>query len=112
MIFNLTEFLTKDKVTKTKLPKIGVYNESFVANELINLKGRFDEEGSDAFHPCPPNRNDFKQFNFSSNTKMDFEKIMPDGDYRYEHKAWNDDDENVFTKIVYERFKTGEDSFF
>lgn len=52
-----------------------------------------------------------KQLNFSSNNKFDFETLMLDGDYRYEHKFWSDEGENIFQKTVFEKFKTGEDSF-
>ena len=63
-------------------------------------------------HECPLHRDDLKAYNVLSLQKHDFEKIMPEGDYRYEHKVFADDDDNIFTKTVFERYKTGEKSFF
>ena len=61
---------------------------------------------------CPLQHDDLKLFRSSSSNKFDFEKIQPDGDYRYEHKYWTDDDENIYTNTVNEMFKTAEDAFF
>lgn len=63
-------------------------------------------------HPCPLHQNDLKEFNFSGSPKFEFETFMPDGDYRYEYKYWNDEDDNIFQKQVYETYKTGEEAFF
>ena len=93
-------------------PLVGVFNESFIKERVKYVFDRVNAEHPEKFHPCPLQRDDLKLLNFSSNNKHDFERTQPDGDYRYEHKYWNDEDENIFTHTVYEQFKTGEYAFF
>jgi hypothetical protein len=107
----LTDAIKNKGIDKVDLPLYGVFNSSMVKKLLkdaINYHEKYIDGG---VQPCPLHKNYFKIFNFSTYAKNDFEKILPNGDYRYEHKYWNDQDENIFTKTVYERFKTMEDSF-
>jgi hypothetical protein len=97
-----------DPSTEDFIPQIGVFNKTFIREQIVKLS----EKLAQGIHLCPLVQDDFKEFNYSSEGKQDFEKTLPDGDYRYEHKYWNDEDENIFTKTVYERFKTGEEAFF
>ena len=110
----MTAFFKNGKLdTIANMPLVGVFNESFVREGIKSIFENAIAKYPEKVHPCPLRRDDLKFFNFSSNNnKFDFEKIQPDGDYRYEHKFWRDDDENIFTHTVYEKFKTGEDAFF
>jgi hypothetical protein len=94
------------------IPQVGIFNQSFVLQEAIKSLKRAKNKYLSKFHPCPIRADDFKVINYTSTDKNDFERTLPDGDYRYEHKYWNDDDDNVFTSTIYEQFKTGEDPLF
>jgi hypothetical protein len=94
------------------IPQVGIFNKSFVLQEAIKSFKRAQEINPAIFHPCPMRVDDIKVINYTSTDKNDFEHTLPDGDYRYEHKYWNDDDDNVFTKTIYEKYKTGEDPLF
>lgn len=94
------------------VPKFSIYNESFVKIILNTALERYKIVYAKKLHPCPLDRNHLKDFNTSSSYKFDFETLMPDGDYKYEHTNWNDEDDNIFQKTVYEKFRTGEESFF
>lgn len=48
------------------------------------------------FEPCPVKVQSIKFYNFSSSQKQEFEKMMPNGEYKYEHRFWNDEDDNIF----------------
>lgn len=61
---------------------------------------------------CPLESNFMKDYNSSSRIKNDFETILPNGDYRYERRFYNDEDDNIYSSTVYEAFNTREDSFF
>lgn len=96
---------------KIKIPAVGVLSESSIRELIEMYMNNKNEESFHNLHPCPLQVDDMRVYNYSSNRKLDFEKLQPDGDYRYVHKFWNDDDENIFTATIYERFKTGEVSF-
>lgn len=94
-----------------KVPAFSFYNESFIRENVIKYQADFERLNPNMMQRCPLKRDFFKTYNISSSNKQAFETILPNGDYRYEHKVWSDDDENIFTKTVYETFKTEEDSF-
>jgi hypothetical protein len=94
-----------------KLPQLGIFNQSMIANIWRRAIAYLQEYDHEKLKPCPLMNHDINMNNYSASIKQDFEKILPDGDYRYEHRMWNDEDENIFSKSVYERFKTMEDSF-
>jgi hypothetical protein len=109
---NLTKFFDLETVDPSKIPNVGVFNKSTIMTGLKMAINYHESANSKALHPCPIVKGEFKQYNVSSSLKLDFEKILPSGDYRYEHLYWNDDDDLIFKHTVYERFKTQEDSFF
>ena len=94
-----------------EVPSVGIYNETFVRSRLVEFFTTLKRSYPDKLHPCPVHRDDLKFFNFSSTQKIEFEKILPDGDYRYERKFFNNDDDNIFSFTVYEKFVTREPSF-
>jgi hypothetical protein len=94
------------------IPQVGIFNQSFILEESIRIFKNTQEKHFSKFHPCPMRVDDISVINHTSTEKIDFERTLPDGDYRYEHKYWNDDDDNVFTKTIYEKYKTGEDPLF
>jgi hypothetical protein len=98
-------------VKTVNLPQIGIFNQSMVANLWARLVDYIQKYDSEKLKPCPLTNHDINMYNFSASIKQDFEQILPSGDYRYDHRLWNDEDENIFSKSVYERFKTMEDSF-
>jgi hypothetical protein len=104
--------VNNENIHNFTVPMFGIYNQSFIRDRIVEAKETFNRRFPGRLHQCPLQRDDFKLYNISSYIKNDFEKILPDGDYRYEHKFWNDDDENIFTVTVYEAFKTGEPAFF
>ena len=108
---NITNFmkLGDDIKSKIKLPLVGIFNDSFVRDTAQVF---YDQEDPQKRHPCPLLKDDIKRYNYSSSKKFSFEMLQPDGDYRYEHKVWSDEDANIFTATIYEKFKTGEESFF
>jgi hypothetical protein len=110
-LMNLTENYGKTNATAV-IPQVGIFNQSFIKQQIDVLHENTREYFPEKFHPCPLKVDDLTVFNYSSILKNDFERTLPDGDYRYEHKYWTDDDENVFTKVVYEKYKTGEDPLF
>ena len=107
--FNISEFFHPDKIDSIKLPGVGIFNNSIVKSQVLKAMERTDRY---KFHPCPVSEDFFYYVNVSSQIKMDFETILPDGDYKFDHRYWTDDDETVFRNIVYEKFKTMEDAFF
>ena len=109
---NLTGHSNLNEVEASKLPRIGLFNSTMVRTVMNMVKKFVRKSNSTALHPCPMINGDLSVFNVSSYIKHDFETIMPDGDYRYEHMYWNDEDELVYKKTVFERFKTMEESFF
>lgn len=94
-----------------EVPEIALFNQTFVKTFLLKAKSDYEETNPQKLHRCPLDRDFFKFYNFSSSSKYDFEKILPNGDYKYEHKVLTDDDENIFAVSIYETFKTEEDSF-
>lgn len=95
-----------------KAPAIGIYNDSFIRGNIYKFQADFESINPDKLHRCPLKRNLLKEFNISSSNKLEFETVLPNGDYKYQHKIWNDGEDNIFTKTVYETYKTDEDSFF
>ena len=81
--------------TIANMPLFGVFYESFVREVIKSIFENAIAKYPEKVHPCPLQRDDLQFFNYSSNDKIDFEKIQPDGDYRYEHKFWSDGDENI-----------------
>lgn len=108
---NLTG-INPDDVTMDKVPMVSIFNQTSSLQWGLRMRNFWINAFPDKFHSCPLYGDDFKFMNFSSNNKHDLEKMMPDGDYRYEHKIWNDDDDLIFQAGIYERFKTGEAAFF
>lgn len=94
------------------MPKVGYYNETFIRMHVISLAERIRKFNPEKLHLCPMRLDDLKYYNQSSLNKSEHEFYLPDGDYRYEHKYSNDEDDNVFTKTIYEKFNTGEDPLF
>jgi len=82
-------------------------NATNMIENLIQMKKRFDDHMPEKLHPCPLLRDDLKDINVSSSIKQDFEKMLPHGEYRYDHKFWNEEDDLIFFKSIYERFNTG-----
>lgn len=97
--------------TTMSVPLIGIFNASFVRDWLTLLYDKYDKYWPDKLHFCPMLPNDMNVYNLSSSVKEPFETLLPDGEYRYEHRYWNDDDDNIFTKFIYEQFNTKEASF-
>lgn len=92
--------------------QVSIFNASFIRENILKaMEAVKKAKASHKFQRCPLIHDAFIETNVSSNTKMDFERTLPNGDYRYEHKFRSDDDHNVFTKTVYETFNTGEYSF-
>jgi hypothetical protein len=108
---NLSTAIQKEGIDSVKLPGYGVFNNTMVKNILEGFYQYHEKYVPGGISTCPVNRDYFKIYNYSSSIKNEFEKILPNGDYRYEHRIWNGQDDNIFTKTVYERFKTMEDSF-
>ena len=106
---NISDFLHPDKIDSVKLPGIGVFNNSMVKGQVLKAMETFDK---DQLHPCPLSKDFFYRTNQSSLQKMEFETILPDGDYKFDHSYWTDDDAQVYRFVVYEKFKTMEDAFF
>lgn len=102
-ILNLTKLLTFDDFELINIPIIGNYNMS---NQMFfeNTKNHIKNINFTLMHPCPLFGDDFVILNYSSSTKHVVEKTFPRGDYRYEHIMWNDDDNLVFKKTIFEKF--------
>lgn len=101
-----------DTLDDADVPKIALYNISFMKRLILETRNSVVNRFPDKLHSCPLHRDDAKVFNVSSHYKNFWETSFPDGDYRYEHKVWTDDDDAVFNVTICERFKTGEDPFF
>lgn len=95
-----------------EVPEIAIFNQTFVKKFVYDTKSGYERNyNNQKIHRCPLERNFFQVYNFSSNLKHDFEKLLPNGDYRYEHKVLTEDDETIFAASIYETFKTQEESF-
>jgi hypothetical protein len=101
-----------DPSQKTELPGWGIFNQTFVREVILGVKKTALEVAPEKLKPCPDIDNFFKFQNMSTSRHNDFERSFPDGDYRADLRAFNDEDDNIFTYTTYERFKTGEDPFF
>lgn len=91
----------------SNIHNISFLNESVTRNELLKQIDFKRNYQSDSISPCPFQSFHLNHKDFSSNNKKDFEKLLPHGDYKYDHKVWSDDDGNILTISVYERFNTG-----
>ena len=109
-LLNLTEIVKNNGKVK-RVPSVGVYNESFIRERVVDILAGIKKYYPDKFHACPMHRDDLKIYDFPSSYKHAFEEILPDGDYRYERKLFNDDDDNVLTYTIYQKFSTREPSF-
>jgi hypothetical protein len=94
------------------LPLMGNLNNSVVLNIVKIGRDFYKETAPWKLQRCPLHEDFLTDLNFSANMKQEFEKFFPSGDYRCVHRFWNSKDDNIFTKFIYERFQTMEDSFF
>jgi hypothetical protein len=108
----LTRDITEKGIDAVKFPDVGIFNTSMLENIVYRFILYLSETAPKRIAPCPLVKDWLNDYNISAYIKQDFERILPDGEYKYEHRFWNDRDENIFTKTVYERFKTMEDAFF
>lgn len=108
---NLTRF-NEENLMDQNLPGIAIFNKSLVHDIILEVIKILKKLAPEKLHPCPLTGDFFHFLNYQSDWKQEHEKIMPDGDYRFDHKFWNDEDEKVFEFNVYETFKTREKSFF
>lgn len=83
-----------------------------VAQFLTKTISFLKEKLSNRLRPCPIKQSLMSGYNVSAYLKLDFEKLFPSGDYRYDHHLWNDEDSNIFTRIVFERFRTNSRKLF
>lgn len=107
---NLSKILynaSQDDIDRLKIPGIpGSFNTTVIKKQWVMLYNRF-KDNAEKTQPCPLHQDFLKFRNFSSLDKHEFEYFLPSGDYKYQHRFLNDQDENVFEFKVYETFKTG-----
>jgi hypothetical protein len=89
-----------------------VINGFSVQDMLFYLKSYYEENFPKKLKPCPITNDFVTDLNVSAYIKHDFEKSLPSGNYKYVHRIFNDEDANIFTKIVFESFKTNTKKFF
>lgn len=108
----LCYFANLTQKTEAGLPLPSIFNNTFSWDWALPLIQQMKEMYPEKVHPCPFEGLEFQFYNFSSSNKMDIEKSLPSGDYRYQHTFFNDEDSLMFQTTVYEKFITGENSFF
>lgn len=94
------------------IPLVGNFNESYVRKKMLQASEHLEKNYPNKILRCSLESNFMKDYNSSSRIKNDFETILPNGDYRYERRFYNDEDDNIYSSTVYEAFNTREDSFF
>ena len=107
MTANLPQGNIIDIIKRTKFSSVLIYNETVVQNTMIMLAEKYKDSLNERLHPCPLDTDSFKEYNISSSLKQPFEYYFPSGEYRYTHRFWNDEDDEIYTRIIYERFLTG-----
>jgi hypothetical protein len=109
--FNLSKAIREVGIDSVKLPEIGTFQGKTVKDFAISIIRIIETNYSKKFQPCPLKPDFFKNYNISAYVKYDFEKNLPSGDYKYVHRYWDDDDNNIFTYIVHEKFTTNAKAF-
>lgn len=108
---NLSRFIdnaTQDDIDRYEIPEIsGLFNVSVIKKGMMAVFKRYKDNPIAAkTQPCPLHKDFLKFINYSSMKKNDFEHYLPSGDYKSQHRYWNDRDENVFECKTYETLKT------
>lgn len=95
-----------------EVPAVSIFNNTYVRSMANGFLKAFKNSSNYEMSPCPFLKNDLRWINESSSSQSNVIAKLPNGDYRKHFSFFNDDDKNVFTRILYERYLTHEDSWF
>jgi hypothetical protein len=109
--FNLSKEIKEVGIDSVKLPEVGNFEGTPVKDFVMSIIRIMEENYPKKFQPCPLKPDFFTNYNISAYVKYDFEKNLPSGDYKYVHRYWNDDDKNILTYTVHEKFTTNAKAF-
>jgi hypothetical protein len=86
------------------MPMLHRFNSTFNMQYLNGLAKIGIRNYNKSSVGCPIKGKDFQFFNYSG--KMPHEKNYPRGDYKYEHRLYTDDDEELYKMTVYEHYES------